>query len=43
MALGQREKDNRTVSIRRIGSDKTETLDLDEALKALSVENKNPQ
>jgi threonyl-tRNA synthetase len=42
MALGQREKDSRTVSIRRIGSNKTETLDLDEALKILSTENSNP-
>jgi threonyl-tRNA synthetase len=42
MALGQREKDSRTVSIRRIGSNKTETLDLDEALKILSIENNNP-
>ena len=42
LALGQREKDSRTVSIRRIGSSKTETLDLDEALKILSVENSNP-
>jgi len=40
MALGQREKDNRTVSIRRIGSDKTETIDLKEALKILSIENR---
>ena len=43
MALGQREKDNRTVSIRRIGSDKTETINLKEALKILSVENSNPK
>ena len=43
MALGQREKDNRTVSIRRIGSDKTETMDLKEALKILSIENSNPK
>ena len=42
MALGQREKDSRTVSIRRIGSNKTESLDLDEALKILSIENSNP-
>ena len=43
MALGQREKDNKTVSIRRIGSDKTETMDLKEALKILSIENSNPK
>ena len=43
MALGQREKDNKTVSIRRIGSDKTETMDLKEALKILSIENRNPK
>ena len=42
LALGQREKDSRTVSIRRIGSSKTETLGLDEALTILSVENSNP-
>ena len=42
LALGQREKDSRSVSIRRIGSSKTETLGLDEALTILSVENSNP-
>ncbi len=39
MALGKREMADRTVSIRRIGSDKTESLDLDEAIKVLIKEN----
>jgi len=43
MALGQREKDNRTVTIRRIGSDKKENMDLKEALKIISIENRNPK
>ena len=42
MALGKREKESSTVSIRRIGSDKTESMDLSEALKVLSDENSNP-
>ena len=42
MALGAREKESKTVSIRRIGSDKTETMDFDEALKVLSDQNSNP-
>ncbi|MDA8604735.1 threonine--tRNA ligase [Gammaproteobacteria bacterium] len=41
MALGKREKESSTVSIRRIGSDKTESMDLSEALKVLSDENLN--
>ncbi|MFL2703347.1 MAG: threonine--tRNA ligase [Gammaproteobacteria bacterium] len=42
IALGGREKESKTVSIRRIGSDKTETMDFDEALKVLSDQNSNP-
>ena len=42
MALGAREKESKTVSIRRIGSDKTKTMDFDEALKVLSDQNSNP-
>tara|TARA_A100001011_G_scaffold121827_1_gene128571 strand:- start:509 stop:2440 length:1932 start_codon:yes stop_codon:yes gene_type:complete len=42
LALGKREKSDRTVSIRRIGSDKTETLNLDDVLKLLKQENINP-
>ena len=42
IALGGREKESKTVSIRRIGSDKTETMDFDEALKILSDQNSNP-
>ena len=42
IALGAREKESKTVSIRRIGSDKTETMDFDEALKVLSDQNSNP-
>ena len=41
MALGKREKESSTVSIRRIGSDKTKSMDLSEALKVLSDENSN--
>lgn len=41
MALGKREKESSTVSIRRIGSDKTESMGLNEALKILSDENSN--
>ena len=41
MALGKREKESSTVSIRRIGSDKTESMDLSEALKVLSDQNSN--
>jgi threonyl-tRNA synthetase len=41
MALGKREKESSTVSIRRIGSDKTESMDLSEALKVLSDESSN--
>ena len=43
MALGKREKEANSVSIRRMGSDKTESMDLNEALKILSNENANPQ
>ena len=42
IALGAREKESKTVSIRRIGSDKTETMDFEEALKVLSDQNSNP-
>jgi len=38
MAVGAREKDENTVSIRRIGSQKQEVLDLDEAIATLLVE-----
>ena len=41
MALGKREKESSSVSIRRIGSDKTESMGLNEALKILSDENSN--
>ena len=39
IALGNREMADRTVSIRRIGSDKTESLDLNEAIKILTKDN----
>ena len=42
IALGQREKDSQTVSVRRIGSDKTVSMSLEEALKTLSSENSVP-
>jgi threonyl-tRNA synthetase len=42
MAIGAREKESKTVSIRRIGSDKTESMGFDEALKVLTAQNSNP-
>jgi len=42
MAIGAREKESKTVSIRRIGSDKTEIIAFDEALKVLTAQNSNP-
>jgi threonyl-tRNA synthetase len=42
IALGQREKESQTVSVRRIGSDKTINMSLEEALKTLSSENSIP-
>ena len=42
MALGKREKESQTVSIRRIGSDKTKSMSLKDALKALTEENSIP-
>ena len=42
MAIGAREKESKTVSIRRIGSDKTESMGFDEALKTLTAQNSNP-
>ena len=42
LALGQREKESQTVSVRRIGSDKTISMSLEEALSILSSENSIP-
>ena len=42
IALGQREKESQTVSIRRIGSEKTVSMSLGEALNILSSENSIP-
>ena len=42
IALGQREKESQTVSLRRIGSDKTVSMSLEEALNTLSLENSIP-
>jgi threonyl-tRNA synthetase len=42
IAIGAREKESKTVSIRRIGSDKTEIIGFDEALKVLTAQNSNP-
>ena len=42
IALGQREKESQTVSVRRIGSDKTDSMSLEEALNTLSLENSIP-
>ena len=43
MALGNREKESQTVSIRRIGSDKTVSMSLKDALKTLAEENSIPK
>jgi threonyl-tRNA synthetase len=43
MALGKREKESQTVSIRRIGSDKTVSMSLKDALKTLAEENSIPK
>ena len=42
MALGKREKESQTVTIRRIGSDKTVSMSLKDALTSLSTENSIP-
>ena len=42
IAIGKREEETKTVSIRRIGSDKTKSMSFDGALKLLSSENLNP-
>ena len=42
LALGQREKESQTVSIRRIGSDKTTSMSLKDAIKTLTQENLIP-
>ncbi|MDC1123666.1 threonine--tRNA ligase [Gammaproteobacteria bacterium] len=42
LALGAREKESRTVSVRRIGSNKTETKSLDEFIKEIKAEAKSP-
>ena len=40
--VGAKEKENRTVTIRRIGSDKQEVMPLDNFVKALVVEAQMP-
>ena len=42
IALGQREKESQTVSVRRIGSDKTVSMSLEAVLTTLSSENSIP-
>ena len=42
IAIGKREQESQTVSIRRIGSDKTVSMNLEDALKILSEENSIP-
>ena len=42
LALGRREAEERTVSIRRLGSQKTQTLSLDEAIAAFVAEATSP-
>jgi threonyl-tRNA synthetase len=39
MALGKREKESSSVSVRRIGSNNNESISLEQALKDLSIEN----
>ena len=41
LAVGKKEKNDRTVSIRRIGSNDTEVLDLKKAINLISSESKN--
>mgnify|MGYP000293912652 CR=1 FL=1 len=43
IALGKREQEDRTVSIRRMDSDKTEVCGLEEAINILIQENTRPQ
>ena len=40
--VGAKEKENRTVTVRRIGSDKQETFALDDLIKSLAEEAKMP-
>ena len=42
LALGAREKERRTVSVRRIGSNNTETQSLEEFLEHIKEESKSP-
>ena len=42
LALGAREKESRTVSVRRIGSNNTETYSLEEFLEHIKEESKSP-
>ena len=42
IAIGKREQESQTVSIRRIGSDETVSMNLEDALKILSDENSIP-
>ena len=42
LALGAREKESRTVSVRRIGSNNTETKSLDEFIKEIKAEAQSP-
>jgi threonyl-tRNA synthetase len=40
LAIGNKEKEARTVSIRRIGSQETEVLDLKNAIEQITKENR---
>ena len=42
MVIGKKEAENKTVSVRRLGSEKTETFKIDEILKALCKESLPP-
>jgi threonyl-tRNA synthetase len=42
MVIGKKEAENKTVSVRRLGSEKTETFKIDEILKVLFRESLPP-
>ena len=42
LICGKKELDTNTITIRRLGSEKQETMDLDKAIQHISSENKTP-
>ena len=42
MVIGKKEAENKSVSVRRLGSKKTETFKIDEIIKILFNENLSP-